>query len=273
MPIKPLTSNRVDEVVELLGFAERPVPDLDGLRALYSAWCRCVPFDNLRKLVALHYEMPELPGIDPADFFAAWQFTGAGATCWGGNNAIHALLTGLGFEAELWGASMFDVDMNHGTTIVPIDGTRWVVDTAIHCDVPLPLVDGEQTSVDHAGFVVTARPDPGGWLIDIPTPDPGFLLPCRLHREIDYAITEEANEKSRGSSPFNDDVMAGINDDTGVWMLRNGTLARFDASGTTTSGLTAAEVDEWLVEIVGHSPQLVGEVRAVLAAKAETAES
>lgn len=264
MPIKPLTDTAIDEVIEKLGFVERPATDVEGLTALYRAWCRQVPFDNLRKLVAMHFSLPEIPGIDPADFFAAWQITGAGSTCWGSNNAIHALLDGLGFEADLVSASMFDGEMNHGTTIVTIGGSRFVVDTAVHGDLPVEMVDGKITAVEHHGYRTVARQDDKGWLVDHSTPDPDFLLPCRILDPIDHAVTEEANEKSRGWSPFNDGIAVGINDAGGVWRLRSTSLVRFDADGITTRELSEPEVDEWLVEVSGHAPQLVAEVRAIL---------
>jgi len=272
MSIKPLTANAVDEVTARLGFSDRPSVDLAGLRAVYSAWSRQIPFDNLRKLVALHFSMPELPGIHPDDFFAAWQLTGAGATCWGSNNALHALLVGLGFDAQLHAASMFDVDVNHGTTIVTIDGERWMADTALHSDVPVPLAATE-TSVEHAGFVTTIRPDADTWVFDSPTPDPDFRIPCRILHEIDHEFTLEANEKSRDSSPFNTAISVGINDASGVWMLKQNKLARIDATGTTTSELTDTEVDEWMIETSGHAPQLVAEVRAIVDFRAENEET
>jgi len=272
MSIKPLSAHAVDEVIGRLGYSERPSVDLEGLRTLYSAWSRQVPFDNLRKLVALHFAMPELPGIHPNDFFAAWQLTGAGGTCWGSNNAIHALLVGLGFDAQLHSASMFDGDVNHGTTIVTLNDERWMVDTALHGDVPVPL-RSEPTSVEHAGFVTTMQPDGGTWVFECPTPDPDFRIPCRIIDEIDHDFTLEANEKSRAWSPFNTSIMVGINDETGVWMLKDKVLARIEASGTTSSRLTDAEVDEWMIETSGHSPQLVAEVRAILDYQAERAKS
>lgn len=264
MAILPLTETAIDEVVERLGFGERPPATLEGLGVLYDAWCRRVPFDNLRKLVALHFDLPQIPGIEPADFFAAWQLTGAGATCWGSNNAMHALLTGLGFEAQLTAASMHDGDKNHGTTIVTLDGGRYLVDTTVHGGVPAPMIDGETTTVDYHGYRTVVRQDDKGWLFDHPTPDPGVMLPCRILGPLEPAATEVANEKSRGWSPFNTGIMVGINDDTGVWMLKDNGLARIDASGTSTRQLSDAEVDEWLVDVSGHAPQLVAEVRAIL---------
>lgn len=264
MTIKPLTNTGVEEVVGLLGFTARPSADVAGLEDVYRAWCRRVPFDNLRKLVALHYAMPELPGIDPAEFFAAWRLTGAGATCWGSNNALHALLVGLGFEAQLHAASMFDNEVNHGTTIVTIDGTRWLVDTTVHSDRPLPLVDGESATVDHEGYVTRVDPDPAGWLMECPTRDPERPIPCRILAEMDHAATEAANERTREWSPFNDAIMAQINDESGSWLLEDGVLARIDRSGTTCTTLTDDETDEFLVGTVGHSAQLVAEVRAII---------
>ncbi|MDG2028386.1 MAG: arylamine N-acetyltransferase [Acidimicrobiales bacterium] len=264
MAIKPLTDRAVDEVVERLGFAQRPATDIDGLRDLYQAWCRQVPFDNLRKLVALHFDLPEIPGIEPADFFAAWQLTGAGATCWGSNNAMHALVTGLGFDAQLTAASMFDGEKNHGTTIVTIDGQRWIVDTALHGDVPAPMIDGETTTIEHCGYRTIVRADEKGWLFDHPMPDPDFSIPCRIIGDMDYAASAVANEKSRGWSPFNTAIMVGINDETGVWMLKDNSLARIDDTGISTRQMSEGEVDEFLIEVSGHSPQLVAEVRAIL---------
>ena len=66
--------------------------------------------------------------------------------------------------------------------------------------------------------------------------------------------------------------MVGINDDAGVWMLKDNGLARFDADGLSTRHLADAEVDEWLVDVAGHSPQLVAEVRAILDVQSGTVD-
>ncbi len=261
---RELSATRVDEIIGRLGFATRPAVDAAGLAALYRAWCRRIPFDNLRKLVALHHDLPEIPGMDPADFFAAWQLTGAGATCWGSNNGLHSLLVGLGFDARLHAASMFDAEVNHGTTIVALGDEEWLVDTALHTDAPLPLIGGRVSSVAHEGAVATAHRDPRGWLTECTNPDPDARLICRILDPIDHRTAELANEKSRTSSPFNDGIMAAINDASGSWKLRNGTLTRVERSGTTVTSLTDTEIDEFLVEITGHSPQLVAEVRGAL---------
>ena len=54
------------EVVGLRG-SDRPAPTLDGLQTLYAAWCRKVPFDNVRKLIHFHsHASGPLPG--PVNF-------------------------------------------------------------------------------------------------------------------------------------------------------------------------------------------------------------
>ena len=89
-----------------LGVA-RPAPDRDGLAAVYGAWCRRVPFDNVRKMIHVRAEDPgPLPGDDPTEFFESWLAHGAGGTCWAGNGALFALLQALGFSASRGVATM-----------------------------------------------------------------------------------------------------------------------------------------------------------------------
>jgi len=54
---------------------------LAGLADLYGAWCRRVPFDNIRKLIHVRADNPAaLPGDAPNAFFEAWLAHGTGAT-------------------------------------------------------------------------------------------------------------------------------------------------------------------------------------------------
>jgi hypothetical protein len=61
-----LSVDLLEQVLSRLGLAERPAPTLDGLQTLYAAWCRKVPFDNVRKLIHFHSQAPgPLPGDAP----------------------------------------------------------------------------------------------------------------------------------------------------------------------------------------------------------------
>jgi N-hydroxyarylamine O-acetyltransferase len=72
--------NLVERVFAKLGFAAAPKPDRAGLDALYAAWCWSVPFDNLRKRIALAGGSPDpLPGGLPDDFLAAFLEHGRAA--------------------------------------------------------------------------------------------------------------------------------------------------------------------------------------------------
>ncbi len=91
----------VERVLAKLGLAAAPRADLGGLAALYAAWCRSVPFDNVRKLIHVRAAYPApLPGDTPEDFFDAWLAHGTGGTCWAGNGALCALLESPGFRAR-----------------------------------------------------------------------------------------------------------------------------------------------------------------------------
>ena len=125
-------------MLDRLGFSAPPPVDLDGLTAVYGAWCSRVPFDNLRKLIALHGGEPgPLPGLGAEDFFDAWLAHGTGGTCWPSANALHALLDSSGFTRRVT-ASMFDQgERSHGTTIVTLEGVEHLVDSSM-LTTPLP---------------------------------------------------------------------------------------------------------------------------------------
>ena len=43
-----LAPDLVERVLSALGFSRAPAPELEGLARVYAAWCRRVPFDNVR---------------------------------------------------------------------------------------------------------------------------------------------------------------------------------------------------------------------------------
>ena len=63
----------LERVLSKLGLSEPPSPTLEGLRTLYPAWCRKVPFDNIRQLIHRRSHDPSpMPGGDATEFFEAW---------------------------------------------------------------------------------------------------------------------------------------------------------------------------------------------------------
>jgi N-hydroxyarylamine O-acetyltransferase len=130
LTIEGLSPDLLERVLMKLGLSCRPAPPLDGLQTLYAAWCRKVPFDNVRKLIHVHNQDPgPLPGDDAIDFFEAGITYGTGGTCWAGNVALHALLVSLGFVACRGVGTMLvapHLPPNHGTVLVTCDGTLYV---------------------------------------------------------------------------------------------------------------------------------------------------
>ena len=149
-----LSLNLLERVLTRLGLSNRPAPTLDGLRTLYAAWCRNVPFDNVRKLIHVHHhDSGPLPGDDATDFFEAWLAYGTGGTCWAGNGALYTLLLSLGFHASRGIGTMLvapHIPPNHGTVLVTYDDTRYVVDASILHSEPLRLDTGAVVRITKA---------------------------------------------------------------------------------------------------------------------------
>jgi N-hydroxyarylamine O-acetyltransferase len=247
-------------VLEKLGLASRPATDLAGLGTLYAAWCRRVPFDNVRKLIHLREGLPgPLPGDDPVDFLETWLAHGTGGTCWAGNGALWFLLSGLGFDAQRGCGTMLvapDLPPNHGTVCVGVDGAPYLVDASMLFADPLPLSDGSR--VDHPAWGVDCRADAAQELRITWRPFHMPALECR----IDFlgASAEQFgryHEASRGWGPFNYSLSARLNRGDGVIGAAFGQHAEIDARGA----LSLAPADrsarrQLLVDRLGISEEM-----------------
>ena len=106
-PPEALPSDLVERVLTKLDFNGRPEPTFEGLSAVFGAWCRNIPFDNVRKLIHVRSgDRDHCPGDDAVDFFEAWLKHGTGGTCWVTNGGLFRLLHSLGFEAARGEATM-----------------------------------------------------------------------------------------------------------------------------------------------------------------------
>jgi N-hydroxyarylamine O-acetyltransferase len=230
-----LPAGLVERVLEKLGFASAPDPDRTGLGRLYEAWCRDVPFDNVRKMIWLREEIPgPLPGDDAQDFFEAWLAHGTGGTCWAGNGALHALLRSLGFETRRGYATMMaapDIPPNHGTVVVdPGDGPLLLVDASVLFGEPLPLVAG--AAVEHPGWGVRLREDEDGKLRLAWRAFHADPFDCRIEAtDADRETFSRFHEVTRAWSPFNYSLSARRNVDHRVIGASFGRIARLEGTG------------------------------------------
>jgi arylamine N-acetyltransferase len=256
-------SRLVERAFERLGLRPRPRPDRAGLEALYTAWCSHVPFDNLRKRIALAGGGPErLPGGLPEDFLAAWLEHGTGGTCWPSSNGLHALVSAAGFDVRRISASMFDRnDHNHGSLIVRLGGEEWLVDSSMLCGAPIRLARGVASDDRDPVHPIRVEPAGDGFLVHWGMTQSTNTIPCRLMSDpVDEKFYLERYEISRGYSVFN----------TALYVRRNfpGKLVSFvgrvrfekTASGVTSRELSPPEVRRALVEELGYSAAIVGEL-------------
>ena len=246
-------------------------PDLAGLRALYAAWSDAVPFCNVRKTGALFADPNgSLPGLDPEDYFQAFLTHGTGGTCWTSSNALHALLTELGFDARRAVGSVFDMGMpNHGTTVVSLDGQLWLVDSSFIFREPLllnplrptigsdPLMAAEVALEDGSFFVWSACPPFEGGVffrvlsLDVP--------------ESDYIAGYEA---SRNFGPFNDRLHTRVNRGDRILLMRGTRLYTHTAAGIGVQEMAEEEMLRQLRAEFGYSAGILEEWAATGALEA-----
>lgn len=255
-----------ENVLLKLGFSQRPAPTLEGLRALYGAWCRHIPFDNVRKLIHVRAgESGPLPGSAARDFFEVWLRHGTGGTCWSGAGAFHALAASLGFAAERGIATMLvypDLPPNHGSVRVTLEEKHYLVDCSMLHGEPLPLDEHAETRVTHPAWGATCTPRDGRFHVTWRPLNYLQGLVCRFESfGATAAEYEQRYEATRGWSPFNYQVVARGNrgdEVTGVAFGRGVTL---HADGSTTDeSIGHREAQRRLVELLGMSEEIVSQL-------------
>lgn len=256
----------VERVLSEFGLSKRPNIDLSGLKEIYRAWCCNVPFDNIRKLIHVTEQNPApLPGDTASDFFDAWLKHGTGGTCWSANGALHALLHSLGFNAVRGLATMLVVPHlppNHGTVIVEMNGTRYLVDASILHELPLQLDEKHPPDLDEFRWKLELRRLDDKWHIWWQPLHMLDGLDCRLD---DFPLTlskfQELHESTRDWSPFNYELQTRkiVHDKTigigrSVWV-------ELDIDGTSNiRKIDIVERDKLLIERSGYSEEIVSKL-------------
>jgi N-hydroxyarylamine O-acetyltransferase len=255
-----------ERVLSALGFAQAPLPDLAGLRALYHAWCRGVPFDNLRKRIHLARGLTSaFPGDRAEDFFEAWLQYRTGGTCWAGNGALASLLRALGFPVQRGVATMLarpDIPPNHGTVLVTLAEGLYVADASILHSEPLRLDDEAETVIDHPAWGVRAGSRDGKWYIRWrPLHAPGGLE-CRIdHLGATRAEFSERHEMTRPWGGFNYEIHARLIRGSSIVGTCLAKRVEFDDAGAVRERKLDREAQRrFLIEELGISEAIVAQL-------------
>lgn len=255
-----MSTETVDAVLQKLEI-ERPRTDLEGLRAVYGAWCGAIAFDNVLKLIHLDEgRTGPLPGSSAESFFASWLGDGTGGTCWSGNGALHHLLDALGFDVQRVIATMLSsprvTEPNHGSVLATVDGERWLVDASILSGSPMRVPDPGEPAGD--------GPLPRfEWLDGRPavlwrtaTAPEGFH--CRIERiGADAADWDGRHQRTADWSPFNHQLSVRRLDGEASVGIAHGRRYRVEPDGTVTvEELDAEGRLAFLVDVLGVSERL-----------------
>src|SRR5215813_12959364 len=262
-----LSLDLVERVLTRLGLHQRPTLDLDGLNFLYGAFSGHVPFDNVQKRI--WFAGPQttpLPGGDPNEFFNNFLKHGTGGTCWPINGGLYALLRAVGFEAcRIVGSVVVDgypQGANHGSVVVTLDGTRYLVDAWMASFFVLPLVPGLRTSTGDGIHDIHAVPTGKGLeIISYPGFDREHPLPFRPEPEydpVDYNFFLTRPDRTRTVGFFNDALFICRHFPECILTLGRKNRIRVTANGNLTkSEVGAAERRRSLIGEFGLSEEIV----------------
>ncbi|MGE5646557.1 MAG: arylamine N-acetyltransferase [Acidobacteriota bacterium] len=256
-----LRATLLELVLRRLGFEKAPPADLEGLRAVYRAWCASVPFDNVRKTIALRTkpDIP-LPGGHALEFFESWLADGTGGTCWPTSNALFELLRSLGFRAHRAAGCMRDLGIvNHATVRVTIEGGEWLADSSLLSNAPLPLGPGVYFQEDPV-FEAKVEFTNGAHVVWSHAPPNTTYLPCRLVEDgTSHACYLARYEDSRVRSPFNQRLYARRNRPGEILVLVGRTRFSRTVEGVENRDLSPDQVCEVLHREIGLSKAIIDE--------------
>lgn len=250
-----------EQVLEKLAFSDFPAVTQAGLAALYQAWCRKVPFDNIRKRIDAGSEQRRpLPGATATDFFDHWLRLGTGGTCWAGHGAFYALLRFLEFPVSVGLSTMLSQrpspagSPGHGTLLINLEQGSFIVDATMLHGEPLPL--REWYSTDPLWGTQVHRSD-GYWCVNWkPLGRP--RLDCRLlERNAPTSEYPRRHEMSRHNSRFDGALLIRRAESEAIIGIVKGEQVVRSATGTETKmTLSNEEQRKLLIEQFGIAEEI-----------------
>ena len=116
---------------------EKKVPTLSFLNELISAHQKLISFNNLD----VFFRPGQILNLELEPLFEKVVLLGKGGYCFENNKVFYYLLKELGFDVEAKAARVIydnpgDVPRTHRTTLVTLDGKRYLADVGFGKDVP-----------------------------------------------------------------------------------------------------------------------------------------
>jgi arylamine N-acetyltransferase len=269
-PEPALAPALVERVLTKLRLRERPHLDLAGLNTLYVAFSANVPFDNIQKRIWFAGpQTTQLPGGDPNEFFIDWLQHGTGGTCWPLNEAMFALAHALGFEARRIVGSVivegYPRGANHGSVLVKLDGTNFLIDAWMAAFKVLPLISGKPSSTGTGIHGISAVPIETGFeIISYPGFDREHPLPFRPepeHDPIDHAFFLARYDRTKTVGFFNDAIFISRHFPESILTMGRKSKFHLAADGTLAkTEPTEAQRRTSLIQEFGLSEEIVEKI-------------
>jgi arylamine N-acetyltransferase len=266
-----LSEDLLERVHRKLGLFSRPSTDLTGLNQIYSAYSGHIPNDNIHKRIWLAGDKSRpVTGGDPAEFFENWLAHGTGGTCFPAAGALCAMLIALGFLAHRTLGSVMmegiEQDGNHGTVLVLIGNTDYLVDPQLAAFSVLPLVAGQPSSTGEGIHDIRAVPHGDGldvhWYPGSNRRTPMVMRLDLPHGRVDHGafLAQYALSalRDRKRSPFNEALFIGRHFPDRILNVGRNTRTEISAANIVTKReITVAERTQILVEEFGISAEIV----------------
>ncbi len=261
VPLEALSPNLRDRVLSGLGFSHAPAADVDGLQAVYDAWCHHIPFDNLRKLIHVHSQNPSpLPGSDSIDFFESWLKHRTGGTCWAGNGALYALLCSLGFTATRAVGTMLvapELPPNHGTVLIEVENMQYLADASILHVVPIQLSSCADRKIPFN--IKIEQRDDELWYVRWKPFNHLNGLDCRIdYHPASSDEFQQRHEQTRAWSPFNYQLtVRTMLGDCAVGTMNSHWFEQSNTGDTKQREISNEQRSALLINTIGYSEEIV----------------
>lgn len=269
-----ISAQLLDRVKAKLGLPSRPEINLGGLNEIYAAYSGHIPNDNIQKRIWLAGDKSRpVTGGDPTEFFENWLKHGTGGTCFPANGALCVLLQSLGFDAwRILGSVMMEGiehEGNHGTVLVRIDKTDYLVDAQLAAFSALPLIVGQPASTGSGIHDIHAVPREHGfeiqWYPGSNRQTPMFTRLDLQRGHVDHGVFLAqyalSARRDRKRSPFNDALFIGRHFLDRILNLGRHTRTEISADNIAQKReVTPAERAQILVKEFGISAEIVREI-------------